>query len=413
MRSLRSIGAIAALLPIALAGCVTSGTSPSAAASTPIASAPASAPAATLSATSSPTQGPSSPAVTPAVGSQGQLLLYFVPPADQGSFANGEAAVVGADGSGRRDVAQSVQASWSHDGSLIHVVAEDSSCVPHLSDYPASGGPATPSPVQFKAGDYYFRWSPDDSQVVFFRRTHGLTADICQGKVSQVDPTAMQQDLMVMNSDGTNLRTLATAEGSIGPISWTPDGKTLVWARWGPANVSGPLALVDVASGKITDITSSKLQFGVVSVSADGSKIAYSVSDPNSADVYSHAFVADLDGTQQVSLGVVGSSDGDPVWSPAGNRLALVRTSGTGAGGRLVVVQPAQKAVSDVYGPVFQVDAPWASVSWSSDGGKIACLGAADAASGSSTGIVVVGADGTQAKALAGTAGATQVYWQP
>jgi Tol biopolymer transport system component len=240
-----------------------------------------------------------------------------------------------------------------------------------------------------------------------------LTADICQGKVSQVDPTAMQQDLMVMNSDGTNLRTLATAEGSIGPISWTPDGKTLVWARWGPANVWGPLALVDVASGKITDITSSKLQFGVVSVSADGSKIAYSVSDPNSADVYSHAFVADLDGTQQVSLGVVGSSDGDPVWSPAGNRLALVRTSGTGAGGRLVVVQPAQKAVSDVYGPVFQVDAPWASVSWSSDGGKIACLGAADAASGSSTGIVVVGADGTQAKALAGTAGATQVYWQP
>jgi Tol biopolymer transport system component len=411
MRSLR-FPVAAALLLIALAGCVASGVSPSAAAPSAPASPLASVAAPTPAPTASPTPVPSSPAVTPAAAG-GTLLLYFVAPADQGGYANGEAAVVGADGSGRRDVAQAVQASWSHDGTAIHVVTEDANCVPHLSDYPAAGGAATPSAVQFKAGDYYFRWSPDDSQVVFFRRTHGLAADLCKGTATQVDPTAMQQDLMVMNADGTNLRTLATGEGSIGPIAWTPDGKTLVWARWGQANALGPLTLVDVASGKITAITSSSLQFGVPAVSPDGSQLAYSVTDPNSTSMFSNAFVANLDGTQQVNLGVVGSSDGDPIWSPDGKSLALIRTSGSTVERGLVVVKPATKAATDVYGPVFQVDAPWSGVSWSPDGSKIACLGSSDPSSASSSGVVVVGADGTNPTPLAGTVGATQVFWQP
>jgi len=334
-----------------------------------------------------------------------------VPPTSQGNYANGQVAVVGADGSGRRNIAKGVQASWSHDGSAIHVMTEDASCVPHLADYPAGGGPAQASPAKLKAGDYYFTWSPDDSQIVFTRLTHGMTAANCKG--SNTDTMSLQQNLMVMNSDGTGLRTLAANQPSVGRITWTPDGKTLVWARWGAEDAWGPLARVNVSSGTITNFTSSKLQFGTVSISAVGSKIAYSVGDPNSQDQYTHVYISNLDGSGKVSLGFTGTNDGDPVWSPDGSSLVFDRTSIDTGDEQLVVIRPPHTTASVVYTPVLPVDSPWPSIAWSPDSKKIACLGATTPDTGVSTGIVVVGANGTQPKTFAGTAGATNVSWQP
>ena len=117
--------------------------------------------------------------------------------------------------------------------------------------------------------------------------------------------------------------------------------------------------------------------------------------------------------SDRATSGAANSSDGDPLWSPDGKSVALVRADITTDRESLVVIKPPTATAAAVYSPIFPVDGPGRAIAWSPDSQKIACLGSATPEGDAPTGIVVVGANGTNPKLLAGTAGAIEVYWQP
>lgn len=89
-------------------------------------------------------------------------------------------------------------------------------------------------------------WSPDGGRVAFVVPTGDPTAERAED---------WNEEVYVMNADGTDARRLTTAPGNDHwPPSWSPDGERLVYSADGdPA--SAELATVDVSTLEVTALT--------------------------------------------------------------------------------------------------------------------------------------------------------------
>jgi dipeptidyl aminopeptidase/acylaminoacyl peptidase len=313
------------------------------------------------------------------------LLLYHVP-AEFGA-ATGEIWVIGADGSGRRKIANGVQASWSADGQTIHVVDWHGSCVPSITDYPVGGGPGRPVAASLQAGDSGFSWSPDDTQIVFFRQ---IEAAVCEGFQFGGNPRA---ELRSMSAQGEYPRQLVASVPSPGLIWWAPDGMSFVYDDR-PVDETGPLKLVTYRDGAVESTSPSSQSRSALQISPDFSKIAYI---GGAADPKLHLKADSLFGRAEVELGSVGDMVMSLLWSPDSSSIALLVDD------RVAVVRPPTAGASTAYtgyGYLFEV------LAWSADSTRLATTDADGT-------IVVVGADGAGARTLPGTAGVDFVSWQP
>jgi Tol biopolymer transport system component len=188
------------------------------------------------------------------------------------------------------------------------------------------------------------RWSPDGERIAFSSDRSG------------------DFDIWVVNADGTNPVHVSgfASDGVLDSVpSWSADGRQIVFQRGFGAEIW--IANADGSGGE------SKLADGFVpGASAHGKKVAFT----DSADLKLHVLNLDDGTVTDVTSGPTNQGDFEPNWSPRGNDLVFSRDT-TGTQNDLYVVH-ADGSGLDQLTDTTSVAASEGSPVWSPDGDRIA-----------------------------------------
>jgi TolB protein len=226
-----------------------------------------------------------------------------------------------------------------------------------------------------------YRWSPDGSMIAVVAVT-----------ISGAD---VFEDLWVMNADGTNSRELA---GNASGPTWSPDGSSLAYFS---SSLSDPhVRVINLDGTGDRRVTNDPVAAFQPAWSPDGSRIA--MVTLGAKDL----LLINPDGSGLVNLTPGGTDDDSPTWSPDGSRIAF----NTGPENQplesdIAVVNPdGSSRIVLTNNPGFDL-----SPSWSADGSKIVFE---SSATGNSE-IFVMNADGTGQMNLTNRPGAhdTEPDW--
>lgn len=192
--------------------------------------------------------------------------------------------------------------------------------------------------------DRFPMWSPDQSQIAFGSQVSGD-----------------HWELWVMNADGSKPRELASEIVAKGHRQWSPDGKRIVFAATAETNVD--VFSVEVASGKVTRLTTTPGEDRDPAWSPDGSRIAFSSVRDGNAEIYTMR----ADGTGARRLTSNAEADESPAWAPSGASIAFV-SGQSGARDIYMVAADGGRAERLTTGAKATRDA----LRWSPDGSHLA-----------------------------------------
>jgi len=153
------------------------------------------------------------------------------------------------------------------------------------------------------------RWSPDGSKIVF----------MC----GPTDPGTEGVEICVMNSDGTDVQKLTDGLAAYGDPHWSPDGSKIAFG----SNIEGGgklnIYVMNADGSNMKQLThfAPPYEAGDVGWSPDGTKMAFewdingtSQSDPNA---HAEIWVMNADGTDAATTGQTCSDVGcAPRWQP-------------------------------------------------------------------------------------------------
>jgi TolB protein len=179
------------------------------------------------------------------------------------------------------------------------------------------------------ASDDMGGWSPDGTQIVFWRGLSDAT-----GKV-------VNAGIWIMNADGTGTHQV-TLRNVIVPMqdddpNWSPDGKRLVFQR-DRYTIPETYAIFTVAidGSDLRQVTPWALSAANPAWSPDGTLIAFNSPAEQTPNVEQHIDVIHPDGTglTQLTSGMSVSPDGTeasnhPSWSPDGSQIVFAHRPGT------------------------------------------------------------------------------------
>lgn len=156
--------------------------------------------------------------------------------------------------------------------------------------------------------------------------TPTLTADLTQlsgqGRILFVTDNDGDEEIIVMEADGTNRQRLTNnLAGDFSP-SWFPDGQHIVFAsdRDGDSEI-----YVMAADGtNVLQLTNNDVDDYAPAISPDGEQIAF-VSDRNGGWQVSEIYVMRFDGSQLRRLTDNDSRDLDPEWSADGSQILFAQ----------------------------------------------------------------------------------------
>lgn len=206
------------------------------------------------------------------------------------------------------------QPAWSPDGADIAIIGRrggsqslflidpvEGSTVreTRLTDQTVAGADAQPS------------WSDDSSQIVF---------------VSTKEATG-RWEIVVINRNGTG-RTVIARNNDDTDAQWpvfTPDGTHIIYqSRVAAAGVDTSLRIVEIATGTtepLGDTEGNSFRDEAPSISPNGQRIAFHSNRAGDFDIWA----MDFDGGNITGLTRDARSDGYPVFSPDGARIAFTR----------------------------------------------------------------------------------------
>ena len=255
-----------------------------------------------------------------------------------------ELDLVNADGSGLRRLAHG---PWSRDDALIRAVPE---------------------------------WSPDGRKFVFAKRLERSGAP-CR-------PAGRCNDeIYVINADGTGLQRLTRNAVPDGHPVWSPDGRSIAFVSGRELN--GEIYVMNVDGSGQRRLTRMPRRQGELAWSPDGEKIAFTAAAGHlgAADI----FVINADGSGLRNVTHTATPSFDFAWSPDGRQIAYIEVHMPEPSSPLYVVNADGTGKRRVARPLALDAGP----SWSPDGRRLAFTGV--------DGIYTVHADGTGLRKLTGS----------
>jgi Tol biopolymer transport system component len=151
------------------------------------------------------------------------------------------------------------------------------------------------------AGDLQPAWSPDGTRIAFVSNRSG------------------NNDIYVMNADGSQQMNLTSHDAEDIHPTWSPDGTRIAFAssRGGGTNIY----TITPAGEEVVQLTRAPGINEAPVWSPDGTRLAFvSNRDNGNWEIYT----MNADGTDQVNITNAADDDRDPAWSPDGTRIAFV-----------------------------------------------------------------------------------------
>jgi Tol biopolymer transport system component len=148
--------------------------------------------------------------------------------------------------------------------------------------------------------DWCASWSQDGNQILFTR--------------SFISPT-WSSEIMVMNSDGTNIQRIGNVDGQ--GADWSPDGTKIVYYNY--VDGGGDIWVMNVDGTNVTKLTNHSAEDWWPQWSPDGSRIAFQSKRDGNFEIY----LMNADGSNLVRLTNNTADDEEPKWSPDGTKIAF------------------------------------------------------------------------------------------
>jgi Tol biopolymer transport system component len=148
------------------------------------------------------------------------------------------------------------------------------------------------------------------------------------GKIAFDSDRDGNNNIYVINTDGSNLTQLTDNQADNGCPAWSPDGQKIAFAAL-DSDKNSEIYIMNANGSDPTQLTHNKWGDGAsprgncfsITWSPDGQKIAFTSFD-SSEDT--SIYVMNADGSNQTRLtDPTKSDDGDPAWSPDGQKIAF------------------------------------------------------------------------------------------
>ena len=147
--------------------------------------------------------------------------------------------------------------------------------------------------------DWWPSWSPDGRRIVFNSDRDG------------------DQEVYVMNADGSGLAQLTSNSASDWFAKWSPDGRQITFAS--TRDGDHEIYVMNADGSGLTRLTDNSETDWLPSWSPDGRRIAFTATRDENTDLY----VMNIDGSGVTRLTHHSAGDYDPNWSPDGRRIAF------------------------------------------------------------------------------------------
>ncbi|HET9436987.1 MAG TPA: hypothetical protein VFO64_02210 [Gaiellaceae bacterium] len=224
------------------------------------------------------------------------------------------------------------------------------------------------------------------------------------GKIAFTTSRDGNQEIYVMNPDGSDQTNLTQHPAHDASPAWSPDGSRIAFATSRHGGTNYEIYAMNADGSGLTRLTNNTWNDGSPSWSPDGSRIAFA---SNTASGISELFVMNADGSNPTQLTSNMDFESTPVWSPDGSKIAFGKNAYQGAAGWTgtdIYVMNADGSGATNLTQHPDVDA---QPSWSPDGSRIAFVSNRNGAA--TFGVHLMNADGsgvtklTQSSAAEGT----------
>jgi hypothetical protein len=188
----------------------------------------------------------------------------------------------------------------SSDSWLAFSATENSNGDIYLLDVDAALKGEAPAPLRLTndpADDFDPTWSPDGTRIAFRSQRDG------------------NDEIYIMNSDGTCQTDLTNDPAGDWSPSWSPDGKRIAFAHFFDGNSYTDIAVIQVDGTALQRLTEAGGEYPAWS--PDGSRIAFASARDGNYEIY----VMNADGTDQTNLTKDPAYDMSPAWSADGTAI--------------------------------------------------------------------------------------------